>query len=97
MSVEVAVEEPLIGGGGGFLVPLSVLGPEGGKDAAGSRPSFVYDRGVRPSKSARSPSVAFATTSLVVTRGLDVGDLVASAGVSYLADGQKVKLLPLPE
>ena len=31
MSVEVRIEEPLIGGGSGFLVPLSVLVPEGGK------------------------------------------------------------------
>jgi len=30
MSVEVTIEEPLIGGGSGFLV-LSVLVPEGGK------------------------------------------------------------------
>ena len=34
---------------------------------------------------------------LVVTGGVGVGDLVASAGVSYLVDGQKVKLLPLQE
>ena len=35
--------------------------------------------------------------SLVVTEGIAAGDIVASAGVSYLADGQKVKLLPLEE
>ncbi|HXL83285.1 MAG TPA: hypothetical protein VN989_04070 [Casimicrobiaceae bacterium] len=34
---------------------------------------------------------------LVVTGGLEAGDLVASAGVSYLVDGQKVKLLPVQE
>ena len=34
---------------------------------------------------------------LVVTEGLSVGDLVASAGVSYLTEGQKVKLLPVQE
>jgi hypothetical protein len=34
---------------------------------------------------------------LAVTRGLEAGDLVASAGVSYLVDGQKVKLLPVQE
>jgi hypothetical protein len=31
------------------------------------------------------------------TEGLEAGDIVASAGVSYLIDGQKVKLLPLQE
>jgi hypothetical protein len=34
---------------------------------------------------------------LVVTEGLGAGDIVASAGVSYLVDGEKVKLLPLQE
>jgi hypothetical protein len=33
----------------------------------------------------------------MVTGGLDAGDIVASAGVSYLVDGQKVRLLPLEE
>ena len=32
---------------------------------------------------------------LVVTGGIVAGDILASAGVSYLSDGQKVKLLPL--
>src|SRR2546423_2149001 len=32
---------------------------------------------------------------LVVTEGIAAGDLLASAGVSYLSDGQKVNLLPL--
>jgi len=34
---------------------------------------------------------------LVVTDGLEAGELVASAGVSYLVDGQKVKPLPVQE
>jgi hypothetical protein len=34
---------------------------------------------------------------LIVTRGLGEGDIVASAGVSYLVDGQRVKLLPVQE
>ena len=43
MSVEVAVEEPLIGGGNGFLVPLTVLIPQGGKDLQGAASIFLYD------------------------------------------------------
>ena len=34
---------------------------------------------------------------LVVTEGIAAGDILASAGVSYLSDGQKVKLLPPEE
>ena len=35
--------------------------------------------------------------NLVATAGVAPGDVVASAGVSYLVDGQKVKLLPLQD
>ena len=35
--------------------------------------------------------------NLVVTNGLKAGDIVASAGVSYLVDQQKVTLLPVEE
>ena len=40
MSVEVSIEEPLIGGGSGFLLPLSVLAPEGGKELQGKGTVF---------------------------------------------------------
>src|SRR6202043_3719672 len=44
MSVEVAIEEPLIGGGNGFLLPLSALVPEGGKDLQRAANVFVFDK-----------------------------------------------------
>lgn len=97
MSAEVVVEEPLIGGGGGFLVPLSVLAPEGGKDLHGVATIFLYDRASSTVKKHKVNVGGVRDNQLVVTSDLDVGDLVASAGVSYLTDGQKVKLLPLPE
>ena len=34
---------------------------------------------------------------LVVVDGVAPGDILASAGVSYLSDGQQVKLLPLEQ
>src|ERR1700736_4463180 len=43
MSVEVSIEEPLIGGGSGFLLPLSVLAPEGGKELQSTGTVFLYD------------------------------------------------------
>jgi len=97
MSVEVTVEEPLIGGSGGFLVPLNVLAPEGGKDLHGVATVFLYDKGNSTVRKHKVTVGGIRDNQLVVTGGLDIGDLVASAGVSYLADGQKVKLLPLPE
>jgi RND family efflux transporter MFP subunit len=97
MSVEVAVDEPLIGGGSGFLVPLSILVPEGGKNLQGVATVFVYDRASSTVKKREITVGGVRDNQLVVTAGLAAGDLVASAGVSYLADGQKVKLLPLQE
>jgi RND family efflux transporter MFP subunit len=97
MSVEVAIEEPLIGGGNGFLLPLSVLLPEGGKDLQRAATVFLYDKATSTVKKRQIVVGGVRENYLVVTSGVSVGDLVASAGVSYLIDGQKVKLLPLQE
>jgi RND family efflux transporter MFP subunit len=97
MAVEVAVEAPLIGGSSGFLLPLSALIPEGGKDLQGAGTVFLYD-GATSTVRRHTISVGGVRENLlVVTQGLRAGDFVASAGVSYLVDGQKVKLLPLQE
>jgi RND family efflux transporter MFP subunit len=98
MPIEVAIEEPLIGGSSsGFLVPLSVLVPEGGKDLNGVVTVFVFDGASSTVKKRKITVEGIRDNRLVVTEGLSVGDIVASAGVSYLTDGQKVKLLPLQE
>jgi RND family efflux transporter MFP subunit len=97
MSVEVAVEEPLVGGGEGFLLPLSVLSPEGGKELQGVATIFVYDKASSTVKKRQITVGGVRDNYFVATAGVGVGDLVASAGVSYLGDGQKVKLLPLQE
>jgi hypothetical protein len=97
MAVETAIEEPLIGGGSGFLVPLTVLAPEGGKDLQGAATVFLYDKASSTAKKHKIIVGGTRDNQLVVTEGLNVDDLVASAGVSYLVDGQKVKLLPLQE
>jgi RND family efflux transporter MFP subunit len=97
MSVEVAVEEPLIGGGNGFLMPLTALSPEGGKDLQGVVTVFLYDKATSTVKKHRITVGGVRDNYLVITAGVGAGDLVASAGVSYLVDGQKVKLLPPQE
>ena len=97
MAVEVAVEEPLIGGGSGFLVPLSVLAPQGGKDLLGTATVFLYDPASSTVKRHQIAVGGIRDNNLIVTSGLASGDIVASAGVSYLVDRQKVKLLPLAE
>ncbi|HEY4918936.1 MAG TPA: efflux RND transporter periplasmic adaptor subunit [Xanthobacteraceae bacterium] len=97
MSVEVAIEEPLIGGADGFLLPVSALVPAGGTDLRGAGMVFVYDEASSTVEKRRITVGGIRDNYLVVTSGVRAGDLVASAGVSYLTDGQKVKLLPLPE
>jgi RND family efflux transporter MFP subunit len=95
MSVEVRIEEPLIGGGSGFLVPLSVLVPEGGKVLQNTATVFRYEH---ESSTVRKRTIAVGgvrDNRLVITEGIAAGDILASAGVSYLSDGQRVNLLPL--
>ena len=95
MSVEVRIEEPLIGGGSGFLVPLSVPVPEVGKVLQNTGTVFRYEH---ESSTVRKRTIAVGgvrDNRLVITEGIAAGDLLASAGVSYLSDGQKVNLLPL--
>jgi multidrug efflux pump subunit AcrA (membrane-fusion protein) len=97
MSVEVAVEEPLIGGGKGLLLPLTVLYPEGGKDLKNVATVFVYDQSSSTVRKRQITVGGVRDNKLVATAGVAPGDVVASAGVSYLVDGQKVKLLPLQD
>lgn len=97
MSVEVTIEEPLSGGPRGFLVPLSVLAPEDDKELQSAATVFLYDGQSSTVKKHQIAVGGVRDNRLIVTGGLGAGDIVASAGVSYLVDGQKVKLLPVQE
>lgn len=97
MSVEVSIEEPLISAATGFLLPLSVLVPQGGKDLQGAATIFLYDSQTSTVGKHAITVGGVRDNSLIVTSGIKVGDIVASAGVSYLVDQQKVKLLPFEE
>jgi len=97
MSVEVTIEEPLVVGRSGFLVPLSVLVPEGGRVLQNTGSVFRYDEGSSTVKKSTITVGGIRDNRLVVVEGVKPGDILASAGVSYLSDGQKVKLLPLDE
>ncbi len=91
MSAE--VELPLTGATeqSGFLIPLTAISP--GDDKAPGY-VFVFDaeqRVVR--KTAVTPGQGVLENLVAVSSGIDAGDIVASAGVSFLRDGQTVKLL----
>jgi RND family efflux transporter MFP subunit len=91
MTAEVAVADPVQGPDAGYLVPLSAVAPGDANDTA---TVFKYDAAegvvrqipIRPADAARGNLV-------IVLEGVEPGDILASAGVSFLMDGQPVSLL----
>lgn len=99
MAVEIAIEfsVPL---GQGFTLPLSVL-PFDGVIKPPKRPSdpgqtevFVYDPKNSTVQRRKVIIAGVRENSIIIIEGLKLGERVASAGVSFLREGQKVKLLP---
>lgn len=75
----------------GFLIPLTAISP--GDDQAQGY-VFVFDQDQRVvQKTAVTPGQGVLENLVAVSSGIDAGDIVASAGVSFLRDGQTVKLL----
>ena len=74
----------------GYLVPFQALmpGTEANRGFA-----FVYDPGSSTVKKTPVHSSGTEQKKAIVDEGLKVGDIVAVAGVSFLADGMKVKLI----
>jgi RND family efflux transporter MFP subunit len=98
MAVEAAIDFPLPAREG-YLLPLSALikdgqsGDPGGEGEPARAGVFIYEAG---SSTVRRQEVSVAgirENMIVVTEGLEPGDLVASAGVSFLKEAQEVKLL----
>jgi multidrug efflux pump subunit AcrA (membrane-fusion protein) len=74
----------------GYLVPIQALlpGPEPNRGFA-----FVYGPGTSTVKKTPVRSHGMAHNKAIVDEGLAAGDIIAVAGVSFLADGMKVKLM----
>ena len=98
MAVEISIEftVPL---GQGFALPLSVLPFDGvleppkSPSDPGKTQVFVYDEDTS-TVSRRDVTVAgVRENTIIIVDGLQLGERVASAGVSFLREGQKVKLL----
>ena len=62
------------------------------KDSSGY--VYIFDQTTSSVKRRKIIIAGIRENSLIVIEGLKHGDRVASAGVSFLRDGQKVKLLP---
>ena len=98
MAVEASIELPLPEREG-FVVPLSAAIKDGKSGDPAGDPSedkmgvFLYDPATQTVKRHEVVVGGIRENSLLIVEGLSPGDLVASAGVSFLKDGQKVKLL----
>ena len=97
MAVEISIEFN-VPRGQGFALPISVLPFEGqierpsSPNQPGKTHVYVYDPATSTVAKRQVTVGGVRENALVVIDGLEVGDLVASAGVSFLRDGQKVKL-----
>ncbi|MCP5088745.1 MAG: efflux RND transporter periplasmic adaptor subunit [Rhodobacteraceae bacterium] len=99
MAVEVSLEFS-VSANGGYTVPLSAAIKEGRIENRGrvGEPArlgvYVFDPDTSTVKKRMVMVAGVSENSLLVVDGLSAGERVASAGVSFLRDGQKVKLLP---
>ena len=75
----------------GFLVPLAAIAPG---DEASRGYLFKYDvqAGVLRKVPVRG-GAGSAGNLIEIVEGVTAGDIIAAAGVSFLRDGQRVKLL----
>lgn len=90
MTTEVTFRFKTEATGKAFLLPLSAVLPT---TQSGNATVFVFDREAGVVREREVQVLNIAGNDLEVTGDLKEGDLVASAGVSFLVDGMKVKLL----
>lgn len=98
MAVEISMEFT-IPSGQGFTLPLSVLPFDGQIDPPkstsepGNSQVFVYNPNTSTVSRRDVKIGGVRENAIIIVDGLELGDHVASAGVSFLREGQKVKLL----
>ena len=106
INAEVSLSIPLDNGGEGFLLPISAIyfgashrfdGEYKSEKALNQGSVFVYDANTSTVIKRDVKVGGILANQLTVISGLEDGQIVAAAGVSYLRDGQKVKLLPMTE
>jgi RND family efflux transporter MFP subunit len=103
MAAEVALNVGLLTGEEGFLVPVRCFALEQSdalkngesvrQNHGGYASVFVYDAASSTVKARKVRTAGVRDNMIIVTEGLEAGDIIAAAGVSYLHDGQKVRPL----
>lgn len=103
MSADVAVTVNLLEGNIGFLVPLQCFSLSNSRtlqegqairDGGGQAEVFVFDPETSTVHTRQVYTAGIRENQVIVVGGLNAGELIASAGVSYLSDGQQVRRLP---
>lgn len=94
MAVEASLRFPLPAAEG-FTIPLTaaILDGASGQPGNGNVPIYVFDPASSTVKRREVQVGGISENSIIVIDGLSEGDRIASAGVSFLQDGQQVKLL----
>lgn len=72
-----------------FLIPIEALSPGGTESESAV---FVFDATDSTVKKTTIQIGTVRASNVTVTKGLKAGDIIAVAGVSFLRDGQKVRL-----
>ena len=73
-----------------YFIPLSAIAPG---DASGEGFVFVYDPATSTVRRTLVRSSGPLASNMVAVNGLNVGEILASAGVNFLVDGQRVRLM----
>jgi RND family efflux transporter MFP subunit len=74
----------------GYLVPMQAILPSAERNRGYA---FVYDPQTSTVKKTPVHSRGMSEKRVIIDEGLEAGDIIAVAGVSFLADGMEVKLL----
>lgn len=79
---------------GAYMIPLMAVVPGDDPRKSSDAYVFVYDSGTSTVKKTQvSGRVGIRKNSFTATSGVKAGDIIAVAGVSFLEDGQQVKLM----
>jgi multidrug efflux pump subunit AcrA (membrane-fusion protein) len=90
MTAETTILLAQEGADSGFLVPLSAIAPG---DGPGQGYAFIYDPETQTVKKTLVKGRGAVDNFVNVVEGIEPGDIVAVAGVTFLSDGQTVKLM----
>jgi multidrug efflux pump subunit AcrA (membrane-fusion protein) len=82
-------EEPGLKGIEGFMIPIAAALAEAGDGFS----VFVFDRESSSVRKVPIRTGGVGDNTIAVLEGLAEGDIIATAGVSFLRDGQQVTLL----